>query len=215
VLNPAPSLLACHDKLQTAVRLARRGVSQPATAHIDGDSPTPAIAFPVVLKPRFGSWGRDVVLCDSPAELQRQLRRLRNRTWFRRHGALVQEFVPAGGRDLRVIVACGRVVGAIERVASSGEWRTNIALGGTRRRVDPPMPARAVAIEAAAAVDGDVVGVDLLPKPDGGYATLEVNGAVDFTAEYSLDDTDVFDEIATTLQWAVSASRAGVAAYHG
>jgi hypothetical protein len=38
VLNPAPSLLACHDKLQTALRLGRLGIPQPATAHVDWDA---------------------------------------------------------------------------------------------------------------------------------------------------------------------------------
>jgi glutathione synthase/RimK-type ligase-like ATP-grasp enzyme len=38
VLNPAPSLIACHDKLQTALRLSRLGVPHPATAHVDWHS---------------------------------------------------------------------------------------------------------------------------------------------------------------------------------
>ena len=35
VLNPAPSLFACHDKLQTSLRLTRAGVPHSRTAHID------------------------------------------------------------------------------------------------------------------------------------------------------------------------------------
>jgi RimK family alpha-L-glutamate ligase len=196
VLNPAASLIACHDKLQTVLRLGRLGVPQPATAHVDWDVPLPQIEFPVVVKPRFGSWGADVVLCESAWQLDRCLRRLCDRAWFRRQGVLVQELVPPAGFDLRLVVAGGRVVGAIERVAAAGEWRTNIALGGSRRPVTPPREACRLAIAAAAAVRGDLVGVDLLPLANGGYVVLELNGAVDFTSDYSLAGRDVFDEVA-------------------
>ena len=177
ILNPAPSLLACHDKLQTAIRLARAGVSQPVTLHMDEQGPSRGLAFPVVVKPRFGSWGRDVVLCRTERQLRRRLTRLRRRAWFRKQGALAQELVPSRGVDLRVVVAGGEVVGAIERVAARGEWRTNIALGGSRRPVVPTPRAAALARAAAAAVGGDLVGIDLLPLTDGRYVVIEVNGA--------------------------------------
>jgi ribosomal protein S6--L-glutamate ligase len=110
----------------------------------------------------------------------------------------MQELVPPCGHDLRLIVARGEVVGAIERVAAPGEWRTNVAQGGTRRPIDPPPDARALALAAAQAVGGDLVGVDLLPT-ESGYTVLELNGAVDFTFEYSLGGRDVFDEVARIL----------------
>jgi glutathione synthase/RimK-type ligase-like ATP-grasp enzyme len=89
--------------------------------------------------------------------------------------------------DLRIVVAGGSIVGAIERVAAAGEWRTNIALGGRRRPVDPPPFACMLALEAAAAAGADLVGVDLLPDGEGGWVVLELNGAVEFTHEYALD----------------------------
>jgi RimK family alpha-L-glutamate ligase len=200
VLNRTSSLLACHDKLQTALRLGRLGVPHPATAHVDWSTTLPRrLGFPVVVKPRFGSWGKDVMLCESAGQLQRCLRRLRHRAWFRRSGALLQALVPPSGFDLRVIVAGGRVAGAIERVAAVGEWRTNIALGGSRRPVHPPRDACELALDAARAVAGDLVGVDLLPLPGGGYVVLELNGAVDFTPEYTLGGRDVFEEVSRAL----------------
>jgi [lysine-biosynthesis-protein LysW]---L-2-aminoadipate ligase len=197
VLNGSAALLAAHDKLETAVRLASAGVSHPRTGHaMDGRAV--ALEAPVVVKPRFGSWGRDVVRCDDAGELERHLYGLRHRAWFRRHGALVQEIVPPCGFDLRVVVAGGRVVGAIRRVAAPGEWRTNIALGGHRQSVVPPPEACELALAAAAAIGGDFVGVDLLPSAEGGWTVLELNGAVDFTSEYSLGE-DIFDAIPRAL----------------
>ena len=197
VLNPSGALLAAHDKLVTAERLAAAGVPHPPTWHV-ADGVDGALAPPVVVKPRFGSWGRDVVLCEDEQALDKHVRGLRRRAWFRRHGALAQAAIPPAGYDLRVIVAGDEVVGAIERVAAPGEWRTNIALGGWRRQVIPPLEACDLALAAAAAIDGDLVGVDLLPVGDAGWIVLEINGAVDFTSEYSLVG-DVFDEIPRAL----------------
>ncbi|MBA3718033.1 MAG: hypothetical protein H0W87_07400 [Actinobacteria bacterium] len=199
VLNEPGALLAAHDKLTTAIRLAAAGVPHPRTAHIDGGSMLPNLRPPFVVKPRFGSWGRDVYRCEDSLQLVACLASLSGRAWFERQGVLVQELVPPCGYDLRVIVANGNVVGAIERVAADGEWRTNVALGGWRRPTDPPVGARALAVEAAAALGGDLVGVDLLPDGPGSWTVLEVNGAVDFTSEYSLDGSDVFADVAHGL----------------
>jgi RimK family alpha-L-glutamate ligase len=199
VLNPAAALLTSHDKLATAVALARAGLPHPRTSLV-GDEPRRAdVGSPVVVKPRFGSWGRDLTLCRSHRDLELCLARLGTRPWFQRQGALVQELVPPTGRDLRVVVAGGTVVGAIERVAAPGEWRTNVALGGKRRPTVAPPEACALALAATAAVGADLVGVDLLPYPGGGWVVLEINGAVDFTGGYSLPGRNAFADTATSL----------------
>lgn len=198
VLNRAGALLGAHDKLMTALKLAASGLPHPRTAHVDARTEV-TFEFPVVVKPRFGSWGRDVSICKSRAELERRLRDLGRRRWFRRHGALVQELVPPAGHDLRIVVASGEVVGAVSRVAAPGEWRTNIALGGVRRPAAPPPEARELAIRAASALGTDLVGVDLIPDGQGGWVVLELNGAVDFTPDYDLDGGSVFELVLHAL----------------
>ncbi len=196
VLNGTRALLGCHDKLQTAFRLRRSGLPHPRTALLGEPDATPSFAGPYVVKPRFGSWGRDVERCPDEAELRTCLRGLARRRWFRRQGVLVQEYVPNDGVDLRLVVAGGEVVGAIQRVAAAGEWRTNISLGGTRRPVEPSPEAGALARAAAAAFSADLVGVDLLPTAGGGYTVIELNGAVDFTESYG---ENVFARVAGML----------------
>ena len=198
LLNPPSALVAAHDKLLTARILRRAGVPHPRTWLIAEGAPSPAPELPVVLKPRFGSWGRDVVLCPTAADLDRELERFARRTWFQEHGALAQELIEPRGWDLRVIVAGGKVVGGARRIAAPGEWRTNVALGGRIEPMAPPPVAQALALEAAAAIRGDLVGIDLLPIGDS-FIVSEVNGAVDFRPAYALGPADVFGVAAAEL----------------
>jgi RimK family alpha-L-glutamate ligase len=199
VLNRPSALLAAHDKLATALRLGRAGIPHPRTAHVDDETQLAELEPPVVVKPRFGSWGRDVFLCESRGALVRCFRKLRRRAWFRQQGAIVQELVPPSRYDLRVVVAGGVLVGAVERWAAPGEWRTNVALGGHRRPAYPAPEARAAALAAADASGCDLVGVDLLPSGSG-FVVLELNGAVDFTEQYSPPGAgDVFESAIEAL----------------
>lgn len=206
VLNPAAALIAAHDKLRTARCLDAAGLPHPRTESWRGGQSRPELRLPLVLKPRFGSWGRDVLLCRTDEELERGLDAMRERSWFRRHGALLQELVPPRGYDVRLIVAGGEVVGGSERAAAAGDWRTNVSLGGTLRPAEMPPNARSLARAAAAAVGADLVGVDLLPIDGEGYVILELNGAVDFDERYALDGLDIYAEVARTLGLPLDAS---------
>jgi RimK family alpha-L-glutamate ligase len=200
VLNGPSALLRAHDKLLTARQLTAARVPHPPTEHVTAGQ-LPRLRPPVVLKPRFGSWGAEVIRCDSEGELRRALAGLVERPWFRRQGVLAQALVPPVGYDLRVLVAGGRVVGGQSRVAAPGEWRTNVSLGASRATAAIPLRARLLALAAARAVSGDLVGVDLLPS-DGDYVVLEVNGAVDFAASYALPGGNVFADLAAALELA-------------
>jgi [lysine-biosynthesis-protein LysW]--L-2-aminoadipate ligase len=206
LLNSPGALVAAHDKLLTARALRLAGLPHPHTWLIAEGMPSPAPELPLVLKPRFGSWGRDVVLCRTQEELDGELERFALRSWFREHGALAQELIPPLGWDLRLVIAGGRVIGAARRVAAEGEWRTNVSLGGASEPVSPPPLAQSLAIAAAAAVRADLVGVDLLPTRTG-YVVSEINGAVDFRPWYALDGEDVYAEAVVELLRVVSERR--------
>jgi [lysine-biosynthesis-protein LysW]--L-2-aminoadipate ligase len=197
VRNPPGALIVAHDKLLTARMLRLAGLPHPHTTHISPALPAAVPELPLVLKPRFGSWGRDVELCSTADELDLALVRLQGKRWFREHGALAQELVEPQGWDLRLVVAGGRVVGAARRVAPRGEWRTNAALGADVVPADPPPIAKALALAAAEAARVDLAGVDLLPTRNG-FVVLEINGAVDFRPLY-LDSGDVFAETVAAL----------------
>jgi RimK family alpha-L-glutamate ligase len=199
VVNGRSALLNSHDKLRTARLLERARIPHPATACARSLGEALHLALPLVIKPRFGSWGRDVFRCESPESLASTFAWIASRPWFRRDGAIAQQLIPTQGFDLRLVVAHGQVVGATERVARPGEWRTNVSLGGRRRAVRPTDAAKALATAAARIVAGDgLVGVDLLPVA-AGYVVLELNGAVEFDRAYDIDSRNVFAAAADAL----------------
>jgi [lysine-biosynthesis-protein LysW]---L-2-aminoadipate ligase len=198
VLNRVPALLAAHDKLRTARILDSAGLPHPRTA-LAGTAEAAALEPPVVVKPRFGSWGRDVYLCRDRDELELTLRAVSERSWFLRHGVLLQEYVPARGHDLRVIAAGGEVAGAAARVAAPGEWRTNVSIGGTLEPTTLSYEAGRLAVQAIAAIGADFMGVDLVSDPAGGHRILELNAAAEFDDCYSLEGRDVYREVALRL----------------
>jgi [lysine-biosynthesis-protein LysW]--L-2-aminoadipate ligase len=209
VLNDSLALSNCHDKLATARALEAAGLPHPRTTYLAHGFPLPDLTPPIVVKPRLGSWGRDVALCTSDGDLQEHLSGIRSKLWFVSTGAVVQELVPPLGYDVRILVAGGQVLGAVRRVAADGEWRTNVALGATRRAIEPPADAAALALAAADALEADLVGVDLLPVEDG-WTILEVNGAVDFNALYRPWD-DVFAAVIDALTRSAAARTAAAA----
>ena len=210
VLNGRRTLVAAHDKLATASALFESGVPHPRTVHVAPWLPLPELEPPIVVKPRFGSWGEDVVRCDDEEAIERALVSLESKPWYESTGAIAQKLVAPRGYDLRLVVAGGRIVGAVRRVAAPGEWRTNVSLGARREPITPPVEARDVALRAAAAVDGALVGVDLLPADVGTWVVLEVNGAVDFNSTYAQGD-DVFAAATAALRGVVVEPAAALA----
>ena len=204
IRNRPESLLTTHDKLRTMEVLADAQVPHPRTRHLVELEEVRALRPPLVLKPRYGSWGTDVWRCRDERELRGRVEDLAERRWFRRHGVLAQELLPSPGHDLRLLVAGGRVVGAARRIAAVGEWRTNVSVGGNLAPLVPPAEACSLALRAARAAAIDFVGIDVLPLP-GRLLVLELNGAADFESVYSQPGRDVYSEIASALALQTSA----------
>jgi RimK family alpha-L-glutamate ligase len=102
--------------------------------------------------------------------------------------AFLQKFIDQDGqrnRDLRVYVVGEEVVGAMNRYAPEGDWRTNVALGGDVDDMTGEMPqeARETALYAAEVIGLDYAGVDLIEGTDGWYV-LEVNPTAGFKGLY-------------------------------
>jgi RimK family alpha-L-glutamate ligase len=175
VVNSPRAIEKCVDKFYTTTLLHDAGLPTPETIvceRVDEAVAAVEAMGDAVIKPIFGSLGHGMIRVSEPELARRVLRPLGQ------VGAVfyVQRAIDHGGRDVRAFVVGGRVLGAIERRAPEGEWRTNVAIGGTARAIDLTHEMEHMALRAAAVVGADYAGVDLLPSRDGGVFLLEVNG---------------------------------------
>src|SRR5262245_34643949 len=162
VVNSPRTIERCVDKFYTTAILHEAGLPTPQTVVCEGTDQSMAAVRAmgdVVIKPIFGSLGHGMVRVSDPDVALRIIRAL-DQT---RPVYYVQRAIDHGGRDIRVFVVGGRVLGAIERRAPAGEWRTNVAMGGAASPVALPPEWEQLALRAAAAVGADYAGVDLLP----------------------------------------------------
>ena len=94
-----------------------------------------------------------------------------------RTNLLVQEFVrEANGKDIRCFVIDGKVVGAIQREAKDGDFRSNLHLGGVASAIKITPEERRIAIKASKVMGLKVAGVDII-RSDSGPKVLEVNSS--------------------------------------
>jgi ribosomal protein S6--L-glutamate ligase len=190
ILNPPRSVEACVDKYLATARLAAAGLPVPPTVTCQhADAALEAFAClggDVVVKPLFGSEGRGMVRVSDPEIAWRTFRTLE-----RTRGVLyLQQFIRHPGWDLRVFVLDGRVLTAMRR-HSRGDWRTNVAQGGTAEPARLRAEEEALALRAAEALGATVAGVDLLPGPQGEWYVVEVNAVPGWRALAPVTGIDV------------------------
>jgi RimK family alpha-L-glutamate ligase len=175
VINSPRTIERTVDKFYTTALLQQAGVPVPDTVVCERQADALAAVRAMgdaVIKPIFGSLGHGMVRVADPEVARRVVEPLEQVSSV----FYVQQAIDHGGRDIRVFVVGGRVVGAIERTAPAGEWRTNVARGGSARAVALSEAWQDLALRATALVGADYAGVDLLPSRDGRVYVLEVNG---------------------------------------
>jgi RimK family alpha-L-glutamate ligase len=175
VINSPRAIERCVDKFYTTALLEQAGLPVPETIACERSADAIAAVREMgdaIVKPIFGSLGHGMVRVTNPDVALRVVEPLEQ------IGSIfyVQRHVDDGGRDVRAFVVGGRVIGAIERTAPAGDWRTNVSRGGSVQPFELPPEWVQLALRATAAVGADYAGVDLLPSRDGQVFVLEVNG---------------------------------------
>jgi len=205
VINSPRAIERSVDKFYTDALLHQAGLDTPETVVCEtaADAVAAVGRFgDAVIKPIFGSMGSGLVRVSDPDVAFRIVRALDQvRTVF-----YVQRYVEHDGRDIRVFVVGGRVLGAIERRALPGDWRTNVARGADAVPFELPVAWAQMAVRAAAAIGADYAGVDLLPSPDGRVFVLEVNGIPGWEGLQRATGLDVADALAAHVESRVLAA---------
>jgi RimK family alpha-L-glutamate ligase len=177
MVNSPRAIERCVDKFYTTALLHEAGIASPETVVCqEPDAAMTAIrdllrVGEVIIKPLFGSMGHGMVRVADPETAFRVVRALDQI----RSVYYLQRAIDHPGFDVRAFVVGGQVAGAIERRAGAGEWRTNVAQGGSVRPCALPPEWQALAVRAAAAVGAEYAGVDLMESRDGELFVIEVN----------------------------------------
>ena len=176
IYNDARAIERSVDKSMTSLLLHAAGIPTPPTWTMESPAQAQrlvtresAAGHALVLKPLFGSQGKGLQRVGCVDGTHVPLPSLKG------YGELayLQRYVESPGFDWRVLVVGGRAIAAMRRC--SAHWIHNVKQGA---KVEPAAltPELAVLAErAAAALQMDYAGIDLLPTADGPQV-LEVNG---------------------------------------
>jgi [lysine-biosynthesis-protein LysW]--L-2-aminoadipate ligase len=196
-VNTAQVAEICGDKLTTSAMLARANVPQPRNVVAFSSEAAlesiEAFGYPVVLKPVVGSWGRLLAKINDRDAAEAVLEHKATLGSAQHSVFYIQEYIKKPGRDIRAIVVGERVLTAIYR--KSEHWITNTARGGEGEICPITPEIEALCLNAAAAVGGGVLAVDLVEHPTKGLVVNEINHTMEFHTAQPISGIDIAGEI--------------------
>lgn len=183
VFNKAEPIATCDDKFLTFIMLSNLNIPMPKTlGGLLSFSRTDKLktesvkkiekelGYPLVVKSSYGSFGSGVFLINNHTELIEMMEKLKNRPH------LFQRYISSShGRDIRITVIGGKVVSAILRQSKDGDFRSNLALGGTATPYTPSPELVTLCEKTARALKLDYCGIDVLFGDNGKFLICEVN----------------------------------------
>ncbi len=195
-VNSATVAQICGDKILTSAALAAAGLPIPKTVvTFNREAALAAIetmGYPVVLKPMVGSWGRLLAKINDRDAAEAVLEHKETLGSYQHGIFYIQEYVAKPQRDIRAIVIGDETIGAMYR--SADHWITNTARTGQARPCPLTPEIDQLARQAAAAVGGGALAVDLLEHPSG-LLVNEINYTMEFRGFVEATGIDVADRI--------------------
>ncbi len=177
-LNDSLAIARSRDKLRSLQTLASKGIPMPTTSFANSPLETKELiqmvgGAPLVIKLLEGTQGMGVVLAETVKAAESVINAFKSVN----ANILVQEFVKeAEGRDIRCFVCDDKVIGAMERIAAPGEFRSNMHRGGTAQAVRITPRERKIAVQGAKLMGLKVAGVDIIRSATG-PKVLEINSS--------------------------------------
>ena len=177
-LNSDTSISQSRDKLFSSQLFTANKINIPITGFAKSPLDTKDLidmvgGAPLIVKLLQSAQGKGVV----SAETNKAAESVINAFKSLQANILVQEFIKeASGKDLRCFVVNGKVVAAIERTALKGEFRSNVHMGGSAKKVKITAEERKLAVKASKILNLAVAGVDII-RSNKGPLLLEVNSS--------------------------------------
>ncbi len=202
LINGSDAIDNVKDKLYTQQVLGQSSLPVPKTLlvkhPIDIDFVESNIGYPAIIKTLSGSFGAGVFLCENRTQLQ-QLLKMAEIT-KPSYNIIIQEFIKEShGKDLRVLVVNGKVVGCMMRQSTDDDFRANITRGGEGIPYQIDEDIQWLGGESARLLNLDIAGVDLL-FDDEGYRICEVNSSPGFEGMDKYTKTNIAEKIVTYVK---------------
>jgi len=202
LINGSDSIDNVKDKLYTQQVLGESNLPVPKTLlvkhPINVEFVENNIGYPSIIKTLSGSFGAGVFLCENRNQLQQLLKmaEITNPSY----NIIIQEFIKEShGKDLRVLVVNGKVVGCMMRQSTDDDFRANITRGGEGIPYQIDDDIEWLGGESARLLNLDIAGVDLLFNKDG-YSICEVNSSPGFEGMDKFCKTNVAEQIVTYVK---------------
>jgi len=176
--NQSVAISRSRDKLRALQIFSKKGIPMPQTGFAHSTKKADELVrlvggAPLVIKLLQGTQGRGVILAETKKAAESVIDAFRDLNAF----FLVQEFIKeSAGMDIRCFVIGDKVIAAMQRVSSDGDFRANLHRGGTAQPVRISPEERKIAVAACKAMGLNVAGVDLL-RGRNGPLVLEVNSS--------------------------------------
>ena len=202
LINGSDSIDNVKDKLYTQQVLGQSSLPVPKTLlvkhPIDIDFVESNIGYPAIIKTLSGSFGAGVFLVETRKQLT-QLLKMAEIT-KPSYNIIIQEFIKESyGKDLRVLVINGKVVGCMMRQSTDDDFRANITRGGEAIPYQIDDDIEWISGECARLLNLDIAGVDLLFN-DGKYVICEVNSSPGFEGMDKFTKTNIAENIVTFVK---------------
>ena len=182
------------NKLYTHMLLKKFGVPTPyASVSFSKEAAIESLekqGYPKVIKPTVGSWGRMISKLNDKDSAEGIIESRESMyPIYQIH--YLEEFVERPPRDIRAIMVGDKIVAAIYRHSGNGNWKTNMALGGRAERCEVTGEMEEICIKAKNAVEGQIVGVDLMESKDKGLVVHEVNNTTEYKNTVRVCEVDI------------------------
>jgi tetrahydromethanopterin:alpha-L-glutamate ligase len=196
IINSPEAIARAANKYVSSCLFQKNGIPTPRTV-VTGDMDAALRALSLfgrtVVKPVFGYKGIDVACVTDDLHGEAKLR-----TLLEKNGMLyLQEYIPNPGRDIRVFVVDGEVIGCIYRIAPIGSWINNLSQGGRAEACTLTREQENIALKTAKVTGTVYAGVDII-EGDRDYV-LEINGTPSGKGIFEACGVDVTRRIAEYL----------------